>query len=166
MGRLLVRGTEYLLVIMLGLMVILVFGNVVLRYAFNSGLVFSEEISRFLFMWLTLIGALVVMRDRAHLGMSMLVNRMGLTGRKISRFFSDVGSLICCVLLTDGAWKLLVIVLNERSPVTGISMGWVYSSLLVCSGGMCVLLLISLFRLLTGRLSDDELIPVESSAGE
>ena len=37
-------------------MVVLVFGNVVLRYAFNSGLTMSEEVSRWLFVWLTFMG--------------------------------------------------------------------------------------------------------------
>ncbi len=59
----LVRGVEWMLVAMLAMMAILVFGNVVLRYVFNSGIVFSEEVSRFLFMWINLIGALVVLKD-------------------------------------------------------------------------------------------------------
>ena len=48
----LIRFVEWVLVVMFGIMAILVFGNVVLRYGFNSGIVFSEEVSRFLFMWL------------------------------------------------------------------------------------------------------------------
>ena len=50
----------------------MVFGNVVLRYAFNSGIAVSEELSRFFFVWLTFIGAIVAMRDGAHLGMDTL----------------------------------------------------------------------------------------------
>ncbi len=49
-------------------MVVLVFGNVVLRYAFNSGITVSEELSRWLFVWLTFVGAVVALRDHAHLG--------------------------------------------------------------------------------------------------
>ena len=45
---------EWTLIVFLGAMVVLVFGNVVLRYGFNSGIIFSEEASRFLFMWITL----------------------------------------------------------------------------------------------------------------
>ena len=63
----LIGFVEWVLVVMFGIMAILVFGNVVLRYGFNSGIVFSEEVSRFLFMWLTLIGALIVMKDHGHL---------------------------------------------------------------------------------------------------
>ena len=41
----------------LAVMVVLVFGNVVLRYVFNSGITMSEELSRWLMVWLTFLGA-------------------------------------------------------------------------------------------------------------
>ena len=50
----------------LALMVILVFANVVLRYAFNSGLSISEELSRWLFVWMTFLGAVIAMHERAQ----------------------------------------------------------------------------------------------------
>ena len=90
-----IRLLEALLVGLLGLMVVLVFGNVVLRYGFNSGLVFSEEVSRFIFMWLTLLGALVALHDGAHLGMSSVVERLPPRGRRLCRFASDALMLIC-----------------------------------------------------------------------
>lgn len=83
----LIGFVEWVLVVMFGIMAILVFGNVVLRYGFNSGIVFSEEVSRFLFMWLTLIGALIVMKDHGHLGMNSLVSRLGERGQRICRFW-------------------------------------------------------------------------------
>lgn len=46
-------------------MVVMVFGNVVLRYAFNSGIAISEEVSRWLFVWITFLGAIVAVRERA-----------------------------------------------------------------------------------------------------
>lgn len=49
-------------------MVVLVFGNVVLRYALNTGITYSEELSRTFFVWLTFLGAVVAMREHAHLG--------------------------------------------------------------------------------------------------
>ena len=64
----------------LALMVILVFGNVVLRYAFNLGITMSEELSRFLFVWLTFLGAIIAFREHGHLGVDMVVSR--LSGRR------------------------------------------------------------------------------------
>ena len=63
-------------------MVVLVFGNVVLRYAFNSGITVSEELSRWLFVWLTFLGAIVALREHGHLGTEVLVSRLGPRGRQ------------------------------------------------------------------------------------
>ena len=60
---------------MLALMVVLVFGNVVLRYGFNSGIAVSEEVSRYLFIWLTFIGAVIAVHEHAHLGVDTLAQR-------------------------------------------------------------------------------------------
>ena len=55
------RLLDALIALALALMVVLVFGNVVLRYGFNSGITVSEEMSRYCFIWLTYIGAMVAM---------------------------------------------------------------------------------------------------------
>lgn len=164
--NLVTKAAECLLIVMLAVMVVLVFGNVVLRYFFNSGIVFSEEVSRFIFMWLTLIGALVVMKDNAHLGMSSLIDRLGETGRRICRFLADSITLACCVLLAHGTWEQVVIGMDNAAPVTGIPLGLVFISLLISSVGMSLMLLHSLWRQATGRMPADELVPRSVSAGE
>jgi len=162
----LARAAEWLLIALLAVMVVLVFGNVVLRYVFNSGIVFSEEVSRFVFMWLTLIGALVVMKDNAHLGMSSVVDRLGKTGRRLCRFVSDLLTLACCLLLAHGTWKQVVIGMDNRSPVTDVPLGLVYLCLLISSAGMAALVAHSLWRQLAGRMTREELAPGAAAAAE
>ena len=60
-------------------MVVMVFANVVLRYGFGSGITVSEEISRFLFVWLIFLGSVPVMRQHGHLGVEMLVGMLSVT---------------------------------------------------------------------------------------
>src|ERR1700745_1599244 len=67
----------------LAVMVVLVFGNVVLRYGFNSGITISEELSRWLLVWLTFLGAIVAMREHAHLGVDTLIRALPPLGKKI-----------------------------------------------------------------------------------
>jgi len=162
----LVKLVEWILVTMFGIMAILVFGNVVLRYGFNSGIVFSEEVARFMFMWLTLIGALIVMKDHGHLGMSSVVELFGERGQRVCRFLADSLTLICCLLLAHGTWKQVIIGMDEHAPVTGIPMGIVQSALLISSVGMALVLAYGLWRLVTGRMKADELVPFSGSAGE
>ena len=156
--RFVMRAVEWLLVLLLGVMVVLVFGNVVLRYGFNSGIVFSEEASRFVFMWLTLLGALVAMHDGAHLGMDSFITSLPEWGQRICRFASDTLMLACCGLLSHGTWKQVVLAMDDHAPVTGIPMGYVFSGLLICAVGMALMLLYSLWRQLTGNMPASELV--------
>src|SRR4026209_2437382 len=77
------KGLEGLLVLLLVGMVVMVFGNVVLRYLFDTGIAVSEELSRSFFVWLTFVGAVVVGRQNAHLGVESLVSRLSDRGRKL-----------------------------------------------------------------------------------
>lgn len=157
---------EWVLVAFLGVMATLVFGNVVLRYFFSTGIVFSEEVSRFLFIWITLIGALIVMKDNGHLGMSSVVGLFGERGRRVCRFLADALSLACCVLLVHGSWKQVLLGMDDLAPVTGIPLGIIQSSLLFASAGIAVVLAWSLWRQLTGRMPKEELLPNPGTTAE
>jgi len=157
--RTLVRGMEWLLICALALMVILVFSNVVLRYGFNLGITFSEEVSRFLFIWVVFLGAVLTLRDNAHLGVHMLTKKLPLAGKKACKLFSDVATLACCGLITWGGWQVVRLEFTNIAPISGIPLGVVFTAILVCSIGMSILLLGSIWRLLTGRMSAQELSP-------
>jgi TRAP-type C4-dicarboxylate transport system permease small subunit len=157
------RALEALLVFLLAGMVVMVFGNVVLRYAFNSGIDVSEELSRYFFVWLTFIGAVVTFREGAHLGVETLVHRFGRTGRIAFMALSDLIILLCCVVFFWGTWKQQEINATNIAPVTGISMAWVYGVGYFTSIGIGLIVLARLVRLATGRLTGRE---VDAFAGE
>lgn len=148
---------EKFLMIALTLMVILVFGNVVLRYGFNSGITLSEELSRFIFVWLIFIGAFITLRDRGHLGVNGLVRAMPFKAQRVVRIGGDIATLICCYLLGKGAWSQVLSNLDNYSPVAGVPMGWVYFSCVISCVGMGALLLRSIFDVATGRVPDEEI---------
>jgi hypothetical protein len=74
---------KFVIALCLAVMVVLVFGNVVLRYGFNSGITTSEELSRWLLVWLTFLGAIVAVREHAHLGVDSLVRMLSPAGKRI-----------------------------------------------------------------------------------
>ncbi|GHD12103.1 ABC transporter permease [Tianweitania populi] len=156
-SRILFGTLEKLLMIALALMVIMIFGNVVLRYGFNSGITESEELSRFIFVWLIFIGAFLTLRDRAHLGVNSLVRAMPFKAQRLVRIGGDLATLLCCYLLGLGAWRQTVDNLENFSPVAGVPLGWVYVSCVLCCIGMAILLLRSIFEVATGRVRDEEI---------
>jgi TRAP-type C4-dicarboxylate transport system permease small subunit len=60
----------------LGLMVIIVFVNVVLRKFFHSGLDFTEEGLRYLFVWMTYLGVVAAFKTNSHIRMTMVTDRL------------------------------------------------------------------------------------------
>jgi TRAP-type C4-dicarboxylate transport system permease small subunit len=144
-------------------MVVMVFGNVILRYAFNSGITVSEELSRYCFIWLTYIGAMIAMRERGHLGVDTMVKHLPIGGKKACLFLSEALMLLCNVLFIMGTYEMHDLQVTNVSPVVGLSMIWVYGIGYVVGGVMALFNLSVLFRLLTGRLSEDELVQVVES---
>src|SRR6187455_2041413 len=148
----------------LAVMVVLVFGNVVLRYVFNSGIATSEELSRWLLVWLTFLGAIVALREHSHLGVDTLVRALPPFGKKICFIASYVLMLYADWLLTLGSWKQAVLTFGDSAPASGISVGlFFYSSGLVFGVSAAVILLYDLYRVLTGEVTGDELIAVKES---
>jgi TRAP-type C4-dicarboxylate transport system permease small subunit len=150
--------------ICLAVMVVLVFGNVFLRYALNSGITISEELSRWLLVWLTFLGAIVALRQHAHLGVDTLVRRLPHKGRLLCFNFSYVLMLYADWLLTLGSWKQAVITFADQAPATGLSVGlFFYSSGLVFGVSAAVILIYDLVRVWIGRASDADLIAVKEA---
>ena len=154
---------SYLIAAMLAVMVVLVFGNVFMRYAFNSGFSVSEELSRWLFVWLTFMGAVVALRDNAHLGTDMLVGRLGPMGKKICMGLSLVLMLFCLWLLFKGSYDQTLINWETTSAVMEVSVSYFYASGMVFAvlGGLIVLR--NLWLLLTGQLGEGDLVMMQES---
>jgi TRAP-type transport system small permease protein len=152
-----------LMVACLALMVLMVFGNVVLRYGFNSGITVSEELSRWLFVWMTFLGAIVAVRKHAHLGTDALVSRLPLVGKKLCFAAAHGLMLYVCWLMGRGAWQQTLINLDTTSAVMQVSMGWLYASGVVFAVLAGAFVLIELLRLVTGRLAERDLIGVVES---
>ncbi len=157
------RLLELLVVACMVAMVVMVFGNVILRYAFNSGITVSEELSRYCFIWLTYIGAMIAMRERGHLGVDTMVKHLPVGGKKACLFVSEALMLLCNILFIMGTYEMHELQVTNISPVVGISMIWIYGVGYVVGAVMGLFNLNVLFRLLTGRLSEDELVQVVES---
>ena len=158
------KALELILVLCLAAMCVMVFANVVLRHFFDSGINISAELSRFLFIWLTFLGAIVAMREGAHLGMDMLVHR--LSGKALIAAVLASQSLVfgCCVVLLWGLLRQHALNMSNIGLLTGLSMGVVYSVAYLCAASIGAMTLANIARLVTGRATAASLIRVPESA--
>ncbi len=158
LSRFLLRQLENLLILAFVVMIAMVFGNVVLRYLFNSGITMSDEASRMIFVWLTFGGAFLVALEGGHLGMTAIVQMLGLRGRRLARLVAESLSLFCMGLLVFGCWQQSSLNMANLSPVMGVPTAIFYIAGLACGLGIGAINLFTLIRLLTGRVPPGELV--------
>ena len=144
-------------------MVVLVFGNVVLRYALNSGITMSEELSRWFFVWLTFLGAVVGLREHAHLGTDLLIGRLGRRGKRACLVISQLLMLWVTWLIFRGSLEQTRINWEVEAPVSGLSMAWLSGVGLVFATLTAPMLMRDLWRTLAGTVDDADLVMVQES---
>ena len=149
--------------ICLAVMVVLVFGNVVLRYGFNSGIAFSEEMSRWAFVWLIFVGAIGGLKDLSHLGVDSLVAKLSRPGKLACYILSHILMLGIVGVFLYGSFALLMINFDNVTPVSGVSLAWYYSAAIFFSVTALPILFYHLYKALSGRISDAELIAIKES---
>ena len=95
---------EGAIALILGVMTLITFVNVVLRYVFNSSLIWGLELTLILFAWLVLLGMSYAVKVTAHLGVDAVINMLGTRARKATGLLAAALCILYAVLLMKGAW--------------------------------------------------------------
>ena len=144
------RVTEWIMALMLAMMVALVFGNVVLRYVFNSGIVAAEEIARLMFVWLVFLGATLALRHNKHLGLDFLQARLPPPVRRACAVVSHLLMLYALYLFVMGSWAQLLIGTQTYSTVLRFPMAFYAAAGFFPAIAMALTVLANLWKILSG----------------
>lgn len=104
LGRFVNTFEETALAVLLGLMTLVTFINVVLRYGFNTALIWGLEVTLILFAWLVIFGISYCVKATAHLGVDAVTNLFQRRGRKTFAVIAAICCLAYAALLLKGAW--------------------------------------------------------------
>ena len=106
---------ETFIAVILGLMTLVTFANVVVRYVFNSNLLWALETTVFLFAWLVLVGASYCVKTRSHLGVDLLINALPAVPRRIMGLVAVSACILFSVLLLFGSWEYWAPFIGKRA---------------------------------------------------
>jgi TRAP-type transport system small permease protein len=155
------KAIEVLMALMLSGMIILVFMNVVLRYFFNSGITWSEELARYLFLWLTFIGAIGAMHDNAHLGVDTLIKRLNVKTQKVVYILGQILIFVIMAMLAKGSFDLTMINLKSKASATNLPMYYIYGVGILTSVCICISTIANMYKALFVEGALQELITLE-----
>lgn len=121
-------------VILCSVLVCCVVWQVFSRYILNTPSTYTDEMARFLFIWVGLIGAAYALGKKKHLAIDLLATKLETDPKKqclLNLFINLVGIAFSTIIMCYGGLKLVqdTIAHGQISPVLGIEMGLVYMAI-------------------------------------
>lgn len=120
--KLLDKFEEYLSAVCLVVMTVLAFANIVARYVFAASFSFSEEITTYLFVLLSLMGAAIAAKRGSHLGFTLISDMVSPALRRFMRIVGYLFSVAFCGLLCYYG-LIMTISQYQRKQIT-VGMQW------------------------------------------
>ncbi len=143
---LLARGEAWALIGLVSVMTLIVFLQVIYRYILVEPLHWSEEMARYLFVWLSLLGAALAFQKRGHFGFEVLVQRFSPRKRRVLGVAIHLlAGFLLSVLLVQGI-LLVEKTSSQESPAMGMAMGWAYACIPVGAALMLFHLLVIMIK--------------------
>ncbi len=126
---------EKILVILFGMMTLTVTWQVFSRFALNSPSSFTEELSTYILIWISLLGGVYAFRKKAHIGIDILTNKLSEPFDKFSHYFIHFANILFfSFVFVWGGLNLVMITLqlNQISASLKIKIGYIYFILPIC----------------------------------
>lgn len=119
--------------------VVIVFLNVVMRYIFNTGLTWSDEVSVNLFVWFIFLGGILAAIEKMHLKVDIFTNLFNQKNQKIFTIVANIFVLLEMGILLVGGIAQVEVSNNNISSATGIPFSWITVSMVVFASGVILL---------------------------
>jgi len=154
--RILVAANQWIVIAMMGVMATLVFINVVCRYILNFSIIWAEEVSQYLMVWVAFLAAGLALRQGRHVAIEMLQDRLPSTARRMTRHLVALMLIVFMGVLTVLGFQFVYFAWDQETPVLNISMGIPYLAVPI---GALLLLIHMLFiyrAYIDGRFEEPE----------
>jgi len=126
------RILEIILIILLTVLVLDVLWQVISRYVLVNPSSFTDELARFLLIWVGILGAAYVTGKKMHLAIDFFVNKLSLKMKTAVFYFINVSVISFALLvMVVGGINLIYILLKlgNISPALSLPIGYVYSAI-------------------------------------
>jgi TRAP-type C4-dicarboxylate transport system permease small subunit len=118
---------EYILILLSVLTVVIVFTQVFMRYVFSESLTWSEEIARYLFIWMIYVGVSYGVKKGKHLGVDAFPMMFEKKGKIIIDMIVSISFFIFAVVISYYGFDIALRVTRESAALE-LPMGWVYAA--------------------------------------
>jgi TRAP-type C4-dicarboxylate transport system permease small subunit len=150
------RAVEWIVAALVAAMVTAGFLQIANRFVLNVSLSWSEELQRYLHIWIVFLAIPIGYRRGAHLGMNMLLERLPPLAQRFLALLQELLWLVLALAIAGFATRIMEVAQNQTSSSLGVTMDRIYLAQVV--GG--VYLALTAARRLVTRLTSVRLIHI------
>ena len=143
-----IRGTEALLILLMGAMTLLIFSEVVLRYIFLSPITWYDEFAGYMLVWVTFLGSVVALHRRRHIGFETVVEALPPIWQRAATLLVYLLIMVFQVVLIVYGWRLTFELTGEMAITLPIPIGFVHVVLPVSGLMMLIICLVQIVEVL------------------
>jgi TRAP-type C4-dicarboxylate transport system permease small subunit len=132
------KALKSLIIILMAVMVVLIFVNIICRYFLGAAIAWSEEVSRFILIWIAFLGTILAYVNNEHLGLDLVIRKLPVRLGGVVETIAYLLIAYSLCLLIKGGYALAEHSMSWLSPATGTSYGSVYMVVPICASIMLV----------------------------
>jgi TRAP-type C4-dicarboxylate transport system, small permease component len=136
--------------VLFAVLILLIFAQVVLRYAFATSVIWGEELSKFVFVWLMFLGISSGIYNSKHLGIAYFAGKISPRGQLLVKYFCYGMTIVFFSILCWAGAMLSLANLDSLSPVLHVAYGLVYA-IIPFSSLLCVLFSVTILTEVAGQ---------------
>ena len=149
--RSVVQALKWAVIALMTVMVVVTSLQVIYRYVLSAPLSWSEEASRYCFVWIIFLGAVLGLERGVHIGVDILTNRLPATIRRSLTIASHLLIGVFCLLVAYASWPVLEVNMLQTSPALGLPMTYIYAAIPVSMLLMVSVLILRALGHVSGR---------------
>lgn len=151
--KVIVKAVIYFCAILMLAMAVIVTAQVVSRYVVGRPFTWSEELARYIFVWMTFLGMAVGVKQGSHVALDILVKKLKGVSQKTLMIINNALLLVFSISLSVSGIKLVQLGMLQKSPTLQIPMQFVYIVIPISGILMTYFILGHMIRILTGKAS-------------
>lgn len=138
------------------LMVVVTFMQIIYRFVLLKPIPWSEELARYLFVWITFLGSGVAVKNKGHVGVELVIDRLPKKLRKISLIIAFIVCVVFCILMVTNGVTMVQRTMNQRSAAMSMPMSYAYIAIPIGFILMAMNFLVHIFQLMRGEEEEQD----------
>lgn len=154
--KVIVKAVVYFCAILMFAMAVIVTAQVISRYVAGRPFTWSEELARYIFVWMTFLGMAIGVKQGSHVALDILVKKLKGVSQKTLMLINNVLLLVFSISLSVSGINLVQLGMLQKSPTLQIPMQFVYIVIPVSGILMTYFILGEMIRTVTGKASKEK----------